>query len=123
MANRNNLKALHTKKSGLEQEVAKLNKQQKKLTNEIAIKLSQLNNTKKKIDEIGSQGIVVSEHAILRYLQRVKSMDIEALSEEIVPKRTSCLIQKSGSGRYEVDDYILIVNNGVVTTITGTSND
>lgn len=60
----------------------------------------------------------VSDHAIVRYLERVKGLDIKAIKEEIAPQHVRNQIRALGSGYYPVDGKFKIrVKNGVVITV------
>ena len=64
------------------------------------------------------KNVVVSEHAILRYLERVHGVDIEALKQEIMPDSIKDSIETVGSGRYPVNGtHTLLVKQFVVSTI------
>lgn len=62
---------------------------------------------------------LVSEHALVRYLERLKSIDVEAIRKIILPEKTIEQILTLGDGRYPVEDFIVVVvNNTVVTVLT-----
>ena len=63
----------------------------------------------------------VSEHALLRYLERVKGVDLEALRQEILDNGTADAIAFAGNGRIKKGgtDITLIVQNSVVVTVKG----
>jgi len=66
-------------------------------------------------------GIVITEHAILRYLQRVKGLDLEAVVNEIVPETVEDAILELGDGSYPVDGgtpYRVRIRNGLAVTVT-----
>ena len=57
----------------------------------------------------------VSDHALVRYLERVKGVDMEALRREVgrVVDRAAC----TGASGVVVDGWSYKIQNGVVTTI------
>lgn len=61
----------------------------------------------------------VSEHAMLRYLERVKGVDMEAVRQEILGNGTAEAITFAGNGRIKKGgtDITLIVQNSVVVTV------
>lgn len=60
----------------------------------------------------------VSDHAVVRYLERVKGMDIAAIRKEILPDKLNKMTKVMGSGYYPVSDAFKIrVKNGVVITV------
>ena len=64
-------------------------------------------------------GVIVSEHAILRYLERVYGMDIEAWKREILPESLIPTIEKLGrSGDFPASEkHRVRLSRGVVVTI------
>lgn len=79
----------------------------------------ELNQIKSQIDKLegGDIPTVVTEHAILRYLQRVRGMDLEEIEQLILPDHVQDQIKKLGNGKYPIAPGIMIVvaNNKVVT--------
>jgi chromosome segregation ATPase len=61
---------------------------------------------------------IVSEHALLRYLERVKGVDLEALKTEILTKKTIEMIEFARNCTVKGDSYSLVVKDGVVITVT-----
>lgn len=70
--------------------------------------------------KLASSDPVVTEHAMLRYLERVKGVDLAEIEAEILNKDTLKLIEKFGhTGVYSVNGCkIKLVNNAVVTIIS-----
>lgn len=70
-------------------------------------------NNKKDID--------ISDHAVIRYLQRVYKFDIDGIKKQIMPEDKIELINRLGDGAFTVSDkvgtYKLIVKGRVVVTI------
>lgn len=60
---------------------------------------------------------IVSEHALLRYLERVKGVDLDALREEILSGGTAASISFAKNGRIKKADMSLIIKDNVVVTI------
>lgn len=72
------------------------------------------------IARIKSEGgvVVVTEHAILRYLERVRLIDLEGVKAEILPPEVEQQILTCGDGQYPVhNSWTLCVSGGVVTTV------
>ena len=62
--------------------------------------------------------VKVSEHAIVRYFERVKGFDISEIEKEILTEEVLLLIEKlGGSGKYPVKDFQIMMKNYTVTTI------
>ena len=60
---------------------------------------------------------IVSEHALLRYLERKMGVDFDALRQEILAGGTSKAISFVNSGRVQKNGMTLIIKNNVVLTI------
>lgn len=59
----------------------------------------------------------VSEHAILRYLERVRGLNIEEIEAEILSESIVKSHQTLGDGTYPNGDYKVIIKGNNVTTI------
>lgn len=58
----------------------------------------------------------ISDHAILRWLERVHRMDIEAIKKEILtPDRMAAV--KLGAHRIKTGDYTIIIADNTVVTV------
>lgn len=57
----------------------------------------------------------VSDHAVLRYLERVKGFDIEAVRREILSPNVQAAVAM-GARAVEIGSYKLIIVNGTITT-------
>ncbi len=111
---------------GLQSQIKKLESEASDLKLEIDIKKKEYNqknqtiqSIKTNIEKINSkQNIRVSEHAILRYLERVKGVDIEQIEKEILNDKVLQLIDKlGGNGSYPSNDCSIKLSNYVVTTV------
>lgn len=58
----------------------------------------------------------ITDHAVVRYMERVKGVDMRRLRTEILPHERRGLL-KAGPGRNKCDGYELICNGGGVVTI------
>ena len=62
--------------------------------------------------------ILISGHALIRYLERVKGIDMRAIEDEIAPQDTLKLVKAMGDGIYPVSgSHRIVVKNGTVITI------
>lgn len=63
------------------------------------------------------RGLDVSDHAIVRYIERVNGCDTERLKNEIITK-IKPLVDKLGDGAYPVGDgFSAVVSKGIIVTI------
>jgi chromosome segregation ATPase len=60
----------------------------------------------------------VSEHAIIRYFERVKGYNLEEIEKEILSEEVLTLVDKlGGTGGYPNKDFQVFMKNYTVTTI------
>lgn len=118
MLNAQTLKGLQTQQDKVTAELKDLKSQQTALTQDINHKSNQLAQLRQKIHDLqkNQSELVVSEHAILRYLERVRKYDMKTASQSILTHELR-EIAKLGDGRYTVNGYTLIIKNNVVTTV------
>lgn len=58
----------------------------------------------------------VSDHAIVRYLERVYGLDLDAVRREIMTPERETMI-RMGAKRIVTDDHVYIIDNGVIVTV------
>jgi transcriptional regulator of aromatic amino acid metabolism len=65
-----------------------------------------------------NSNVKVSEHAIIRYMERVKGLNISEIEKEILTDDVLSLIEKlGGSGKYPVKDFQIVMKDYTVTTV------
>jgi chromosome segregation ATPase len=65
-----------------------------------------------------NENIKVSEHAIVRYFERVKGFDIEQVEKEILSEQVLNLVDKlGGNGSYPNGGFSVVMKNYTVTTV------
>lgn len=63
--------------------------------------------------------IIVSEHAILRYLERTMELDIKAIEKEILTDETLKQYRTLGNGKYPISNGCkAVIKDNVVITVT-----
>lgn len=86
----------------------------------------QYQTIKKTLDELNQQILrlqqqsrkpVVTEHALLRYCERVKGIDLEKAKEEILSEEVLKYIDMFGSGTFRFNGIGLVVKDRSVITI------
>lgn len=70
-----------------------------------------------KIKKELNSSVVISEHAILRYLERVKGIDLEEIKQELLDEKTYNMIDFAKSCRVKKSGYDIIAKNNVIVTI------
>lgn len=68
------------------------------------------------------QRIRVSDHAIVRFLERVAKVDMDEVRRNIVGEQQASLIEKFGGGEFPVTnktlgDFRIVVQEGTVVTV------
>lgn len=93
---------------------------------EIANKQREYNNKLKAIarlkDTINSfnnnNNVKISEHAILRYLERVKGIDIPEIEKEILTDDVLSFVETlGGSGKYPIGNFQIVMKDYTITTV------
>ncbi len=116
------LKKLQTLQSKLQGEMEVLKSQKDFIAKEIRSKNEQINSIKSEIAKIKkrSQELIVSEHAILRYMERVLKLDVAAFANSILTDAVREEHKLIGNGTYSVNnsEYKLVIKNNVVVSVT-----
>lgn len=61
---------------------------------------------------------LVSDHAVVRYLERIEGVDIEAIKKKILPEHMVKMTKALGNGYYPVGDtHKIRVKDGIVVTV------
>lgn len=61
--------------------------------------------------------IDISDHAIVRYVERVHGIDMKKMKNKIITKDLKKEVKKGGNGTYIVGDFKVVVRGGVIVTI------
>jgi len=67
--------------------------------------------------EEGSKEPIVTEHALLRYIERFMNVDLESVRRAILTESAVKLIKFTKTGKVTTDGRRLIVKNGTVVTV------
>ena len=117
------------------EELKKLNTLQVKLQSEIeAIKIereilnNKLQNAERNLGKIREEikklkegnKIIVSEHAMLRYIERVLGIDLKEIERRILTDEVKEQYKIVGNGRFPInDEFRALIRDNIVVTITG----
>lgn len=96
-------------------------KQLKQVQKEHNVLLENIRKTKEEIAKINNDPLTkVSEHAVLRYIERVKGVNTDNIAEDILHPKVKEMIQTlGGSGSYpHPDGFNVVMKNNTVVTIT-----
>ena len=118
ISNQTTLKGLQTRKSKVDAEIqlisTDVNSKKKELTNKKHLS----NSLKQQIDKLKSDDLIISEHAILRYIERVIGLDMDELKAKILDESIISYHKELGSGVYPLsntDRKAVIKQNTIVT--------
>ena len=112
-----NLQVMITK---IKLEIDDLKTQQRSIGESMNKKLSMMHKYEEELQSIKERAkdLILSEHAILRYLERVYKLDTNKLYEEIVTQELKHNYERLGNGSYSVQDCMVkIVDNVIVTVL------
>jgi hypothetical protein len=73
-----------------------------------------------KLATLTSAEPTVTEHAILRYLERTYGLDLKELALQVLPDSVRQQVKALGKGKYPVgNSHYVVVKNNVVVTVLG----
>ena len=88
------------------------------LQKELSLKVKRSNNLQSRIDNIKSGDIEITEHAMLRYFERVCGFDLELIKQGIISESLKAKASVLGSSfEAKLDGYSVVVKNNKVVTI------
>lgn len=96
-------------------------KRERQLINErLSVAERNLKNTEEELKKLKTGNkIIVSEHAVLRYLERTMELDLKAVENEILSKEVVSQYRTLGNGKYPVSNGCkAVIKDNVVLTIT-----
>ena len=113
------LKGLETKRNTLDTEIeaiyqerVRLTKREQQLGSERAVVINQIKQLKdRNIDPI------VSEHALLRYIERVIGIDMDELRQKILTEEVKNFSRIFGDGTFPAEGFKVVVKDKKVVTI------
>lgn len=96
-------------------------KRERQLINErLSVAERNLRNTEEELKKLKTENkIIVSEHAVLRYLERTMELDLKAVENEILSEEVVSQYKTLGNGKYPVSNGCkAVIKDNVVLTIT-----
>lgn len=113
------IKGLKSQLQKAQGDVDALMAQIKALQKEHSQKVNQTNTLRQQIQSAENDGkLKVSEHAILRYLERVKGIDLDLVQLEILSPKVMAMVEKLGqNGSYPSDGFQVVMKDGTVITV------
>jgi len=114
------LKQLQSRETKLSTELKHLSEEDVSIQRKLAKERRRLATLKKKISSLKQKSAVpiVSEHAILRYIERTMGVDVEHLKQEILTDKVLDQFKVLGSGKYPTTGGCkAVIKDGVVVTV------
>lgn len=114
------LKSLQTKRTTLLSQLEQKEAEREKLIGEITEIRAQVVSTEQEIEELQAAAPIVSEHATLRYLERVKGVDLNAINKEILElgSLTNEKTKAFKDGTFNIGNgFVAVVKNRTIVTI------
>ena len=96
-------------------------RRERQLINErLSVAERNLKNTEEELKKLKTGNkIIVSEHAVLRYLERTMELDLKAVENEILTEETLRQYRTLGNGKYPVSNGCkAVIKDNIVLTIT-----
>lgn len=112
-------KGLQTQISELEVDIQQLNIRLEKLKRERDQKASRLGGLRQKLRQVNNQdGIKISEHAMLRYFERVLGHNLKDVEQSILTPDLLKMTEVLGpNGVYPVKDFQVKMKDNTIVTI------
>ena len=116
------LKHLRTRKSKVDLEINELERDKEKAETALSVARAEVTKIKSNIHNLTqSKDPIVTEHAILRYLERIEGIDFEEVKKKILTEKVKGFIEKLPNGVFPVEgspnNFKIKVKNRVVITI------
>ncbi len=113
------LKGLQTQLKNLEGDASSLKIEVSNKQKEYSQKINLINSIKEQISKIDRvEEFKVSEHAIVRYFERVKGFNMDEIQAEILSEKIKEMTKTLGtSGSYPNEGFSVLMKNSTVTTI------
>lgn len=123
MANHNSsrIKAIQVQITKIEEDIKRYNNEISDIQMNITTKAQQIKNYKEELSKLQTTSkdiIIISEHAIVRYVERVLKIDMAKLHKEIISDEFKKSVAKLGNGTYTHNNHFIKVVDNVIVTVT-----
>ena len=115
------LKKLNTLQVKLQSEIEAIKIEREILNNKLQSAERNLGKIQEEIKKLKEGNkIIVSEHAMLRYIERVLGIDLKEIEKRILTDEVKEQYKIVGNGRFPInDEFRALIRDNVVVTITG----
>ena len=112
------LKQLQSRAAKLESEIKFLKQEMEEKQGDYHKARLQLKGIKYEIEQLKDKDIVVSEHAMLRYLERAMGLNLDDIKQAILTEETKAYVVKLGNGKYPIGNGLrVVVKDNVVVSV------
>jgi hypothetical protein len=111
------LKALQTKMKQVKAELDAQKLASARIIQRITESKAEIDRLKTLMQSLSTTELVVSEHAMLRYIERVMHIDMHELRERVVPTEVAESAKVLGAGTYPTETHSVVIKDGVAITI------
>ena len=113
------LKQLQSRKAKLEVDVDAFKQDMIEKQKAHSKAVSQLQEVDKQIGSLQDLDVIISEHSIIRYMERAMGLDIDQIKDQILTEDMLISIKAMGSGKYPMREGLTAVvkDNTIVTVV------
>ncbi len=115
--NAHDLKQLQVRRTKVEAELKAANQDRESLSKRIHDLKNELNSLDTKIKNFSKSKPMVSEHAMLRYIERVIGIDLEDVKQQILTETNVKAIEFAGNCTIKCNNIELIVKDRCVVSV------
>jgi len=113
---RQTLKSLMSQKASLQVEINELKNKHNMIEDEMNFKNKKIDELNKQINNISDEP-QITEHALLRYIERIKGVDIKEIKKEIMTDQNKKMIETLESGIFKLNGVKMIVKDKTIITL------
>ena len=120
MSNQHKLKGLQVRLNKTNAEFDSLKQEQALIDNRIIQSIQTRKSIENQIKQIqeSNKGVTMSEHAMLRYIERVLGFELSQITDKILTPEFNKAVRAMGDGKIPMPDGArAVVKNGVIVTI------
>ena len=111
------LKAAQVRIHKAETECLAIEEEISSLQEDLERKRDKVRSLKSRMEKIKEKEIIVSEHAVLRFMERAMALDITQIENKILSNNCNAM-RAMGNGKYPIGEGLkAVVRNGIVVTV------
>jgi predicted ribosome quality control (RQC) complex YloA/Tae2 family protein len=111
-------KKLYDRKKKLERDLQEIRSTKYALQKEENLKQQELTKINDNLNKLKRGELVITDHAIVRYMERVKNLPLEEVKKLLLPDSTRALIGELGNGKFPAGGtHSVVVKDNIVLTV------